>query len=69
MSTFTENMDQVKTEFKSLKTIFDKIREENIGDLGADFKEISMGMSGDWPLAVAEGSTMIRVGSAIFGSR
>ncbi|MFC3811469.1 YggS family pyridoxal phosphate-dependent enzyme [Lacihabitans lacunae] len=69
MSTFTENMDQVKTEFKSLKTIFDKIREENIGDLGADFKEISMGMSGDWPLAVAEGSTMIRVGSAIFGNR
>lgn len=69
MSTFTENMDQVKTEFKSLKTIFDKIREENIGDLGADFKEISMGMSGDWPLAVVEGSTMIRVGSAIFGSR
>jgi PLP dependent protein len=69
MSTFTENMDQVKKEFKSLKTIFDKIREENIGDLGADFKEISMGMSGDWPLAVAEGSTMIRVGSAIFGSR
>ncbi|MGR3811708.1 YggS family pyridoxal phosphate-dependent enzyme [Jiulongibacter sp. NS-SX5] len=66
MSTFTDNQEQVKKEFLSLKNSFDKIKGEYSLP---DFTEISMGMSGDWPLAVECGSTMIRVGSAIFGQR
>ena len=67
MSTFTDNMDLVREEFRSLKDLFEQTQ-----DIQADnfsLQEISMGMSGDWQLAVEEGSTMIRVGSSIFGSR
>lgn len=67
MSTFTDNMDLVREEFRSLKNLFEQTRK-----IQADnflLQEISMGMSGDWQLAVEEGSTMIRVGSSIFGSR
>jgi len=65
MATFTENQDQVRNEFKQLKRYFEEIKTEYFPrDL--NFKEISMGMSGDYPVAMQEGSTMIRVGSAIF---
>jgi len=62
MATFTDNIKQITQEFKSLKTIFEKIKNEQITTL-------SMGMSGDYKLAIEQGSTMIRVGSAIFGHR
>jgi pyridoxal phosphate enzyme (YggS family) len=67
MSTFTDNMNLVREEFRSLKELFEQTR--NIQTNNFSLEEISMGMSGDWQLAVEEGSTMIRVGSSIFGSR
>lgn len=68
MATFTDNTNQVKQEFQSLKRYFDTLKSNYFNDNKA-FKEISMGMSGDYKIALEEGSTMIRVGSAIFGSR
>ena len=68
MASFTEDTQQVTKEFQLLKTTFDALKQGTMKDIET-FHEISMGMSGDWPLAVKEGSTMIRVGSAIFGSR
>lgn len=65
MATFTENHSQIAHEFKGLRTLFDEIQPL----VGMDFDTLSMGMSGDWKIAVDEGSTMIRVGSAIFGAR
>ena len=62
MATFTDDTQQVSQEFKSLKTVFDSIKNDHITTL-------SMGMSGDYNLAIEQGSTMIRVGSAIFGHR
>jgi pyridoxal phosphate enzyme (YggS family) len=67
MATFTENNEQVREEFKTLKTVFDQLTTYNINNFNP--KIISMGMSGDYPLAIECGSTMIRVGSSIFGSR
>ncbi|MCP9761909.1 YggS family pyridoxal phosphate-dependent enzyme [Lacihabitans soyangensis] len=67
MSTFTDNMDLIREEFRSLKELFEQTRNIQADNFSLD--EISMGMSGDWQLAVEEGSTMIRVGSSIFGSR
>lgn len=67
MSTFTDNMDLVQEEFRSLKDLFEKTK--NIQSENFSLERISMGMSGDWQLAVEEGSTMVRVGSSIFGSR
>jgi PLP dependent protein len=67
MSTFTDNMDLVREEFRSLKDLFEQTRRMKAYNFSLE--EISMGMSGDWQLAVEEGSTMIRVGSSIFGSR
>lgn len=64
MATFTEDQQQLKEEFLSLKNLFDKLKTQN-----SSFKILSMGMSGDYPLAIANGSTMIRVGSSIFGNR
>ncbi|HPD24234.1 MAG TPA: YggS family pyridoxal phosphate-dependent enzyme [Bacteroidales bacterium] len=68
MATFTEDMERVRREFKSLKLIFDSLKE-NFFKNNSDFKEVSMGMSGDWQIAVEEGSTMIRIGTSIFGER
>jgi pyridoxal phosphate enzyme (YggS family) len=62
MATFTENKQQVIQEFSSLKTVFDTVKNEHITTL-------SMGMSGDYQLAIEQGSSMVRVGSAIFGHR
>ena len=68
MATFTENMDQVRREFQKLHNIFNTLKEKYFQN-NPDFKEISMGMTDDYPIAIEEGSTMIRVGSAIFGPR
>jgi pyridoxal phosphate enzyme (YggS family) len=68
MASFTDNPDQVKSEFKKLKVIFQTLKEKYFSS-DQSFCEISMGMSGDFKEAIAEGSTMVRIGSAIFGSR
>lgn len=67
MSTFTDNQEQIKREFLHLKSIFDKhkqLKTEN-----CQLNTLSMGMSGDYQLAIECGSTMVRIGSSIFGSR
>ncbi|MBS4059925.1 MAG: YggS family pyridoxal phosphate-dependent enzyme [Bacteroidetes bacterium] len=68
MATFTENEDQVRKEFKQLKKYFEIIKAEHFQDKDG-FKEISMGMSGDYLIAIEEGSTIVRIGSSIFGER
>jgi pyridoxal phosphate enzyme (YggS family) len=66
MATFTDNQNQIKKEFKLLKSIFDGL----IGKDGLQsISTLSMGMSGDYQLAIASGSTMVRIGSSIFGGR
>lgn len=65
MATFTDNENQIRTEFLHLKMIFDQLKADFFVDKPF-FKEISMGMSGDWEIAVAAGSTMVRIGSLIF---
>ena len=67
MATFTDDVNQVRNEFKSLKNIFDILKENYFKD--DSFTEISMGMSDDYPVAIEEGATMVRVGSKIFGAR
>ena len=64
MATFTDNTKQVENEFKFLKATFDKLKS-----LNSNLVTISMGMSGDYQLAIDCGSTMIRLGSSIFGAR
>lgn len=68
MASFTDNQAQIMEEFNSLSSLFHILKEEFFAD-NAAFKEISMGMSHDYPLAVKAGSTMVRVGSSIFGER
>ena len=68
MATFTDNQQQLQEEFLSLKTFFDKQKQHSITD-NCQLKTLSMGMSGDYSLAISNGSTMIRVGSSIFGNR
>jgi len=68
MATNTSDIEQIKDEFGSLKSSFTKIKNEYFAT-DNNFKEISMGMSGDYALAIESGSTMIRVGSKIFGAR
>ena len=68
MATFTDDAAQVRNEFKNLKNIFDTLKENYFRDKDS-FKEISMGMSDDYPIAIEEGATMVRVGSKIFGAR
>ena len=64
MATFTSNKEQIKKEFSSLNTVFKKLKRDY-----PQLKTLSMGMSGDYSIAIDEGSNMIRVGSAIFGTR
>jgi len=64
MATFTSNKKQIKKEFSSLNIIYKKLQKDY-----PQLKTLSMGMSGDYPIAINEGSNMIRVGSAIFGAR
>ncbi|MBE0678338.1 MAG: YggS family pyridoxal phosphate-dependent enzyme [Bacteroidales bacterium] len=68
MASFTEDMVKVRAEFRILAGLFRQMREAYFTD-DTHFREISMGMSGDWRVAVEEGSTMIRVGTLIFGER
>ncbi|GAB3815424.1 YggS family pyridoxal phosphate-dependent enzyme [Pontibacter rugosus] len=68
IATNTDNESQLRQEFQNLRSCFDRLKSTYF--FASDyFKEISMGMTSDWALAVAEGSTMIRVGSGIFGAR
>ena len=64
MATFTKNKDQIRKEFKTLKQYFDWVQNQL-----PEITELSMGMSGDYSIAIEEGSTMIRVGNKIFGNR
>jgi pyridoxal phosphate enzyme (YggS family) len=68
MATFTDDTDIVRKEFENLKSDFLQIKKKYFADQPY-FKEISMGMSGDYKLAIEEGSTMVRIGTAIFGTR
>jgi pyridoxal phosphate enzyme (YggS family) len=68
MASFVEEVDQIRTEFKSLKAHFDFLKQ-NYFQSEKYFSEISMGMSGDFQIAIEEGSTLVRVGSSIFGGR
>jgi len=68
MATLTDNQDQVRKEFRYLANLFQKLKTTVLSGYPG-FKEISMGMSSDYKIAVEEGSTMIRIGSKIFGER
>jgi uncharacterized pyridoxal phosphate-containing UPF0001 family protein len=61
-------MSQVRDEFKLLKKYFDNLKKKYFSD-ASEFREISMGMSDDYQIAIEEGSTIIRVGTKIFGER
>jgi pyridoxal phosphate enzyme (YggS family) len=68
MATYTPDMDRVRSEFRYLRGIFRDLKEKYFTS-SPDFREISMGMTGDYHLAIEEGSTMIRIGTLIFGPR
>jgi len=68
MATFTDDTEKVRAEFRRLHDLFGFMKERHFSG-SRHFREISMGMSGDWQLAIEEGSTMIRVGTLIFGER
>ncbi len=68
MATFTDDDDQIRQEFRQLKEIFNIIKTKYFSNQPA-FKEISMGMSDDYQIAVEEGSTMVRIGTLLFGPR
>jgi PLP dependent protein len=69
MATFTDNQEQIRLEFRGLKTFFDTLKVQYSSTENLQLSEVSMGMSGDFLIAAEEGSTLVRVGSAIFGSR
>lgn len=68
MGTNTEDEAQIKREFSTLSAFFQEVKETYFREVSS-FKEISMGMSDDYPIAIEEGSTLIRIGSRIFGAR
>lgn len=68
MASFTDDETIVRSDFSALRSIFDHARDA-FPSLGNDFTELSIGMSDDYPLAIEYGSTMVRIGSLIFGSR
>lgn len=68
MATFTDDQEQVRHEFHHLHQIFEELKTRYFSQ-NPDFKELSMGMTDDYPIAISEGSTLIRIGSAIFGPR
>ena len=68
MATYTDDNEQINSEFAYLKNCFDKLKLEFFND-DDNFKELSMGMSGDYEIAINQGSTMVRIGSTIFGER
>ena len=67
MATFTDDMQQVASEFETVHDTFIRLRKMKFAT--PDFKEISMGMSDDWPIAVEHGATIVRIGTDIFGAR
>ena len=68
MATFTDDEEEVRKEFQHLKAIFDTLKQDYFAGQ-PQFKEISMGMSEDYPIAIEEGATLVRIGSKIFGPR
>lgn len=68
MASFTDDKEQVRSEFRSLKLFFERLKKSNLPS-NITMAELSMGMSGDYSIAIEEGSTMVRIGTAIFGSR
>lgn len=68
MATNTDDEERIKNDFRKIRELFEEIKSNQKIDL-PDFKHISMGMSGDWQIAVEEGADIIRIGSAIFGTR
>jgi PLP dependent protein len=69
MATYTDNQNQIKKEFTHLKTLFDKLQSRSTDAINrvSTWQTVSMGMSGDYQLAIECGSTMVRIGSSIFG--
>ena len=67
MATYTQNEDQIRNEFKELVHIFNQLKSNYFSK--DNFREISMGMSGDYKIAMEEGATMVRIGSLLFGER
>lgn len=67
MASFSDDLELVRSEFKKLKNLFDRLTEHQAPNF--ELTTLSMGMSGDYKMALEEGSTMVRIGSAIFGSR
>jgi PLP dependent protein len=68
MATFTDNREQVRVEFRQLKTFFERVKAIRL-PANVNMKHLSMGMSGDYKIAVEEGSTLVRIGTAVFGER
>jgi len=68
MATYTDNLEQIRTEFRGLKSLFDQAKTFYFA-LEPSFCELSMGMSDDYQIAIEEGSTLVRIGSSIFGTR
>lgn len=68
MATFTDDMEKVSKEFNTLKNIFENLKEKAFKN-SDEFKEISMGMTNDYPVAIEKGATILRIGSEIFGPR
>jgi len=68
MATYTDDMEQVRGEFRGLRSTFERLKS-SVFTNESTFEHVSMGMSGDFPLAIEEGSTIVRVGTRIFGSR
>lgn len=68
MATYTEDVGQIRKEFQLLKNLFDTLKKMNL-PTNMSMQELSMGMSSDYTIAIEEGSTMVRVGSAVFGER
>ena len=68
IATLTENKKQIRDEFRSLKQLFDELKNQSLPS-SIQMKELSMGMSADYKIALEEGSTLIRVGTSIFGVR
>ena len=67
MASFVQNTSQIKSEFGNLRSIFQQLKDKYFHSQNS-FKEISMGMSGDFQVAIQEGSTMVLIGSSLFSS-
>jgi PLP dependent protein len=68
IASLTENQEQIRKEFRFLKTLFETLKQKNL-PVNIQMKELSMGMSSDYKIALEEGSTLVRIGTAIFGVR